>query len=55
MGLWIRRFVCNEFTHSLKSSMRGNNSLAPRFAAFFSRPNGIVELLVFFSLAPFTP
>src|SRR5437660_6946040 len=53
--LWIRRAVCHEFTHSLKSSMRGNTSLAPRFGAFFSRPNGIVELLVFFCLAPLTP
>jgi hypothetical protein len=35
--------------------MRGNNSLAPRVGAFFGRPNGNVKLLVFLSLAPFTP
>jgi hypothetical protein len=34
--------------------MRGNNSLAPRFSALFGRTNGIVKLLVFFSLGPFT-
>jgi hypothetical protein len=47
IGLWIRRSVCDEFTHGLKSGMRGNNSFTPRFAAFFGRPNGIVKLLVF--------
>ena len=55
IGLWIRRSVCDEFTHGLKSSMRGNNSLAPHFGASFGRPNGIVKLSVFFSLASFTP
>jgi hypothetical protein len=55
IGLWIRRSVFDEFTHGLKSSLRGDNSLVPRFGVFFGRPNGIVKLLIFFSLAPFTP
>ena len=55
IGLWIRRFVCDEFTHGLKRSLRGNSGIAPRFGAFFGRLNGIVKLLVFFTLAPFTP
>ena len=55
IDLWIRRCVCDEFTHGLKSSLRGNSGIAPRFGAFFGRLNGIVKLLVFSSLAPFTP
>jgi hypothetical protein len=35
--------------------MRSNNSLAPRFGTFFSRPNGIVKLLIFLRPASFTP
>jgi hypothetical protein len=55
MGLWIRRSVCDEFTHCLKSSIRGNDSLVPRSGAFFGRPKGIVKLSVLFGLASFTP
>ena len=47
----LRRSVCDEFTHGLKSSVRSNNGFTPRFGAFFGRSHGMIKFLVFFVLA----